>query len=79
MTAPRSSQRSPHVREAYDHEAHKREPMEPAAGAMTFLALMRQQAMIDLVMGNDPRERWERAKTIDREQREGAVSRRRRA
>ncbi|MCW8139896.1 MAG: hypothetical protein KIT58_13445 [Planctomycetota bacterium] len=79
MTTRRRSQRSPHARGSYDHDAHKREPMEPAAGAMTFLALMCQQAAIDAAMGNDPRERWERAKAVDREQRAEAAKRRGRA
>ncbi|MBX3469966.1 MAG: hypothetical protein KF878_24075 [Planctomycetes bacterium] len=78
MTTRRRSQRSPRAGEAYDHDAHKQEPMEPAAGAMTFLALMCQQAAIDAAMGNDPRERWERAKAVDRGQREEAAKRRRR-
>lgn len=60
----------------HDHDAHKREVMDPLAGALTFLALMRQQATIDAATGNDPRERWQRAKENDRRQRAERLRRR---
>ena len=61
--------------EPYDHDAHKLVPMDPLAGVMTFLALMQQQAAIDVATGTDPRERWRIAKEYDRQEREERLRR----